>query len=258
MILDACAFAGPWPFTRLRYRSAEDLVRLMDKAGIDRAAVSPLAGVFYKNCQEANEELFFGIGKNADRLMLVAAINPTYPGWEKDLARSREVLSAVGVRLFPNYHGYELSRPEVGALCERAGEYGIPIFVSLRLQDERHHPTAFKVPAVPYTSVAELARAHPNTRFVLSMGRFGEIAAALKETAQTANLLADVAGVQGPSRCMRRLINEAGSERLLFGTELMLQYPLCARLKMEFSDLKPEESQAVYAGNLARLLSIHA
>ena len=247
MIWDACTFVGHHPFRRSQHHSVENLLRLMDKASIDRAAVSPLAGAFYPNAQEANEEIYPDIRKHADRLALIAALNPTYPGWKDDLKRSHEVLSAKGIRLFPGYHGYELDLPEVSELAS----LGLPIFISVRLWDERQHPPKFMVPAIPAASVADLANKHPGTDFVISMARYGEIATALK---QAGNLFADIAGVQGPTNCIRKLIAEVGSDRLLFATELMLQYALPARFKVDYAHLSEDDRERLHEGNLARVL----
>lgn len=248
MIIDACVFAGRNPFRHSGHHSVKDLLRLMDKAGIDRAAVTPLAGAFYPNAQEANEEIYPDIRKHADRLVLIAALNPMYPGWREDLKRSHEVLSAKGIRLFPGYHGYELDLPEVSELAS----LGLPIFISIRLWDERQHPPTCMVPAIPAASVADLANKHPGTDFVLSMGRYGEIATALK---QAGNLFADIAGVQGPTNCISKLVAEVGSDRLLFGTELMLQYALPSRYKVDYAGLAEDDRERIYEGNLAKMRS---
>ncbi len=256
MSFDACAFVGRRPFVHSRNSSVPDLVRLMDRAGIDRALVTPLSGAFYSNAHEANEEIRQEIWRKNDRLMLMAAINPAYPGWDRDLVRSAGPLRAVAIRIFPGYHKYTLTSPEVSALADQAAEMGLPVFVSIRLWDERHHPPICMVPAVPAGDVADLAIAHPATKFVLSMGRFGEIVSALKETSASGNLFADIAGVQGPTNCMRKLVAEVGSERLLFGTELMLQYALPARYKIDYGNLSDDDRRRIYASNLAGLLSI--
>lgn len=256
MIFDACAFVGRRPFVHSHNWSVPDLVRLMDKAEIDRALVTPLFGAFYQNAHEANEEIRQEIWRKNDRLTLMAAINPTYPGWEHDLARSAGPLRAAAIRIFPNYHNYKLTAPEVSALADMAGEMGLPVFVTVRLWDERHHPPMFMVPAVPAKDVADLAIAHPRTKFVLSMGRFGEIVAALKETSASGNLFADIAGVQGPTNCMRKLVAEVGADRLLFGTEMMLQYALPARYKIDYGNLSDDDRERIYASNLAGILPI--
>jgi len=249
MIWDACTFVGEWPFASLPYRTVADLLARLQAAGIARALVSPLAGAFHPDPASANAELAAGLAGHADRLHLVAACNPAWPGWERALGEAVR-LGAVGVRLFPGYHGYQLSHPEVAALASRAGELGLPVFVTLRLQDERQHPAAFQVPSVPAAAVAALARAHPGTRFVLSMARFAEISAALP---LAPNLYADLAGVQGPDGCLDRLVAELGSERLLFGSEALLQYPLPARMKLEYSDLGAADRERIGFGNLEQM-----
>ena len=254
MIVDACAFVGRRPFVHSHNRSVPNLVQLMDKAGIDRALVTPLYGAFYQNAHEANEEIRQEMWRKSHRLMLMAAINPAYPGWERDLARSAGPLHAVAIRIFPGYHNYKLTSPEVSALADMTGEMGLPVFVSIRLWDERHHPPICMVPAVPAKDVADLAIAHPRTKFVLSMGRFGEIVAALKESSEAGNLFADIAGVQGPTNCMRKLVGEVGADRLLFGTEMMLQYALPARYKVDYGNLSDDDRQRIYADNLTALL----
>jgi predicted TIM-barrel fold metal-dependent hydrolase len=242
MIWDACTSAGRHPFRRSQHHSVENLLRLMDKAGIDRAAVSPLAGAFYPNAQEANEEIRREVSNHSDRLILIAAVNPSYPGWKAGLQEAK------GVRLFPNYHGYVLDLPAVSELASS----GLPIFVSVRLWDERQHPPTCMVPAVPTANVVDLANKHPDTRFVLSMGRYAEITTVLK---QAGNIFADIAGVQGPTNCIGKLVAEVGSERLLFATELMLQYALPARYKVDYANLSEADRQRIYEGNLTDLIS---
>ena len=46
MIIDVNASLGHYPFRRLRHNTADTLVALMDRNGIDRAVVSSLHAVF--------------------------------------------------------------------------------------------------------------------------------------------------------------------------------------------------------------------
>jgi len=240
-MLDVCTFVGPWPFAPLRYERVDDLLRLMDRAGIARALVSPLQGAFYPDPGPANDVLASEVAAHPDRLFLAAAANPLWPGWEESLRQAREQWGARAVRLFPNYHGYE---PAVaGDLAEVAATLGLPVLVTVRLQDERHHPPAFLTPAVSWEAVAALAAAHPAAKVVMSMGRFAEVLEALK---RVGGLWADLAGVQGPQGCVDRLAGEAGG-RLLFGSEMLLQYPEPAMMKVAASG---QEKALVEAGRL--------
>ncbi len=256
MIFDACAWAGDYPFGRLRHRTAEDILRLMDAAGIERALVSPLQGAFYRLCSEANEELSPGIAARADRLSLAAVINPCSPGWQDDLQAAQETMGAQAVRVIPSYHAYSLSDPRMGELAEAAAGVGLPVIVTLRLEDERGHPPAFQVPAAPAAGAARLAGEHPRMKTVISMARFGEIMALAPEMAGLANLWTDIAGAQGPAMCVEKLAEAAGAGRLLFGTGLPLQYALPARLKVEVTDLLDKDKAAILAGNARGVFAV--
>jgi len=57
LIIDSNAYIGHWPFRRLRYNTADGIIELMDRCGIDKAVVGSINSVFYKNYQAGNEEL---------------------------------------------------------------------------------------------------------------------------------------------------------------------------------------------------------
>lgn len=49
-------------------------------------------------------------------------------------------------------------------------------------------------------------------------------------------------------------VTEVGADRLLFRTELMLQYALLARYKIDYGNLPEKDSQRIYANDLTGLL----
>ena len=57
MIIDINAFLGHYPFRQLRFNNAAKMVELMDGNGIDRAVVSSLHAVFYRDSHRGNAEL---------------------------------------------------------------------------------------------------------------------------------------------------------------------------------------------------------
>ena len=90
MLIDINAYIGHWPFMQLRYNTCEALSDRMSHFGVDVSVISNLNGIFYKNTQSANEELYQEIRslrRNKDRFMAFAVINPIYAGWRQDLQR---------------------------------------------------------------------------------------------------------------------------------------------------------------------------
>ena len=104
MIIDVNAYLGHWPFRQLRHNTASGLLKLMDKNGIDKAIVSSINAIFYKNCHSGNEELAAETKAHRDRLIPFATLNPEYPGWEDDLKHCHEDFGMTGLRLLPHYH----------------------------------------------------------------------------------------------------------------------------------------------------------
>ena len=56
MIVDINGYFGNWPFWPIKNRTGDDLIRLMDRYGIAKAAVCSLRGIF-DHWERGNEEL---------------------------------------------------------------------------------------------------------------------------------------------------------------------------------------------------------
>ena len=125
MLIDINAWLGSFPFRSLRDNTPETLIARMDRSGIDKAAVSQIEAVFHRNPQPANEKLAESVAPFGDRFVTMATINPTIPNWRDDLAMCHETLGMRGVRLFPQYQGYEVAGPETRAVLEACAERGL-------------------------------------------------------------------------------------------------------------------------------------
>src|SRR5687768_7602935 len=90
MIIDVNACLGHYPFRQLRFNTAATMIDLMDRNGIDRAVVSSLYAVFYRDAHRGNEELREATQRHTSRFIPVATVNPKYVGWERDLAQAIE------------------------------------------------------------------------------------------------------------------------------------------------------------------------
>lgn len=256
-VIDANAYLGEWPFRPQRHRTPAAVRRALQEAGIDRALVSPLAAIFRQDCASANAEMMRALRRRTDFFVPVPALNPAYPGWEEDLEAALAG-GAVGVRLFPSYHAYSLDDAAIRAALGRAVASGLAIFVTLRMQDERHHHPRMMVPGGrppaggPAPEVAALARALPGARIIAAMARYAEAETLLAAD----NVWLDLSGVQGPVGCVDLLAERFGAERLLMGTGAPLQYPLPAVAKIHASELPPSAREGILGRNAARLLGL--
>src|SRR5690606_31962711 len=129
---------GNWPFRRMRYNDPAGLLERLGRIGVERAWVTLLDAVMYKNVHAGNEQLAEMVA-GYEALVPVGTINPTWPGWERDLEACGGSLGFAGVRVNPNYHGWPLADGLLGELLDGAGELGLFVEVAPRMTDERHH-----------------------------------------------------------------------------------------------------------------------
>ena len=140
MLIDVNAYTGHWPFRQLKNNSCETRFQLMQASGIDISVISNLNGVFYKNTQSANEELYDELKSNSNfgnRIIPFAVINPIYSGWKDDLKKCIDKMGMRGIRLHPLYHRYDLKNSNCIELVKYVRDLNLPVALSLRIVDSR-------------------------------------------------------------------------------------------------------------------------
>jgi predicted TIM-barrel fold metal-dependent hydrolase len=241
MIIDVNAHLGPFAFRRLRHQSANELTRLMDSKGIDRAIVSSAAAITHRNTQPANEDLAAEVAPHPDRFIPFAVINPSYAGWEDDLSACLD-LGFRGLRLYPNWHSYELTSEPCLDLVDHATDRGMIISIPIRVEDPRQRSWLVDVPDVPLDAIAALVSARPNARFHLVNGNgFVRSPLGMKNGSLPANYRIDIARLDVILRDeIETLLTDLGPDRLLFGTGIPFQYPDPALAKLDVLNPSPE------------------
>lgn len=140
MLVDINAYVGHWPFRQRIYNTCAERLERMKRFGVDVSVISNLNGIFYKNPQTSNEELYAEIRSSKsfhDRFIPFAVINPIYAAWRDHFETSVSQLGMKGVRLYPKYHGYALTDPACVELVKRARDRGLPVGLCLRMVDSR-------------------------------------------------------------------------------------------------------------------------
>jgi predicted TIM-barrel fold metal-dependent hydrolase len=139
MLIDINTHVGHWPFRKLRNNTCNARLQAMNNHGIAISVVSNLNGLFYKNVQSANDELYQELKSDKlfhNRFIPIATINPLYAGWQNDL-RDSVKMGMKGVRLYPDYHGYKLEDYACIELIKQARDLGLIVSFALRIVDSR-------------------------------------------------------------------------------------------------------------------------
>ncbi len=253
MIIDVNAYVGHWPFRQLRHNTVSGLLRQMDRNGIDRAVVSSIHGIFYKDAHAANEELARETRRHLDRLIPFATLNPTYAGWEEDLRRCASDLGLSGIRLYPQYHGYGLTDESGLELVDAATKLGWPIQVPMRVVDRRQR---HRLDVADDLAAGEMQKAislRPKTRwmFLNSVGVTGKAAPG------SARFLVEISRLTAVlQRSIQTTLEASGPKHLAFGTGMPFKVPAPQFLKLEILDASKSVKERIAWRNAAEMLGI--
>ena len=258
MIIDANTYLGHWPFRQLRYNTAEKLVELMNSNGIDKAVVSSINAIFYKNCQSGNEELAMEIREHRDHFIPFATLNPMYPGWEDELKLCAETFNMNGIRMFPHYHNYKLTDDASMRLIHEATQRSMPISIPIRVVDRRQRHWLDSARDLSLSEIEEIIRQCPETTFILTNGIGWENSQLVKdEFFKSCNFLIEISRLTSVlQESIPRLLDALGPTKLAFGTGMPFKYPRPAMLKVDILEATEEVKERIYWRNIAEILNI--
>jgi predicted TIM-barrel fold metal-dependent hydrolase len=255
-LIDANAWLGHYPFRAVPDNTAEGLLRLMDRHGIEQAVVSSLHCVFYSDAHSGNEELARWLKPHRDRLIPCATLSPAYPGWQQDLRQCRDEWEMRALRLFPSHHRFSLAAPQCIEMVRAATQRGMHVAIPLRLEDRRQQHWMDQAADVSLADVAGLARACPQANIVVLEAIGVESSSFVTDPAlagaQVFFEFSRMATVL--QRTIPTLLDRLGPQRVVFGTGMPLKIPGPAVLKLALLDAPPAVKAQLAAGNIERLI----
>ena len=257
MIVDLNVLLGRWPFFSHQYETVEGLLELMDRAGIDRAAVTSLNSVFYYDCELGNHEVGRACAQHADRLLPFSVLNPNLLGWKAHLHECADAYGIRGIKLHPDYHKFSLLGEGAAQVMEEARRLGLLVYIQTSLLDLRHHPGYCFVPEVPIGEVAQAVERYSDNTFVVAGAKhFRTRARELFDAATGENFYAVTDGLGGPFDGLGELVEHVGAHRLLFGTRTPLLYAEAARDVVDQSMIDEHAKRLIMGENATALLGL--
>jgi len=285
---DALAALSPQPGS-----TEERLARLAARTGIQLPPRDPtaLAGRWLAEMEKHGVERLMtfaslpeeipavaeAVGAGAGRLSACALVNPTAPG----CAERVEALLASGrfrgVLLFPAMHHFHPAGREAASLFDVLDRYAAPVFVHcgiliVKMRDLLGLPRPYDLSYANPLGLVPVANRCRRIPFILPHFGAGFFRETLMAGMQCENIHVDtsssnswmsaVPGIDGLAEVFRRALGVFGHERILFGTDSGT-FPAGwradrraeQRQALSEAGATPEQQQAIFAGNAARLLA---
>ena len=213
MYFDAAAFCGNWPYYRLEDSDPAKMLEKLKKEGIEGGFLSSLDAIFYNDPWEADGPLIASVRETEWKVAM--CVNPTLP-WAEELLCQGKEQGAGAVRLYPCIHGYQEDDECAVAICRLAGQLGLPVLMTLRVEDVRM-AYLLQQAEPDLQRVGNLIRRCGDTKFVISNCMVHQV----EELPQSRNVWFDTAGFKGDFYLEQQ--NRIDPDRILFGSFAPLQ-----------------------------------
>jgi predicted TIM-barrel fold metal-dependent hydrolase len=236
--VDHNALVGPYPFRAVPEPTPERLEAELARLGIQRAWVGYVPSIFYRDVAAGNDALLVALEGHRMRLDPALAVNPVYPGWEREVERARAE-GAPAVRTYPTHYGFAASGPEMAALAAACAERGLELLLTVRIEDARQRHRLDVAPELLGADVRAAVRAHPRLRLVVANAdrAFIEEAHFGATPNEAGRIRWDIAWLWGPpDDQLSALFRTVGHDRFVFGTHFPFRLPDAALARLALAE----------------------
>ena len=243
-----------WPGRRLPDDDTAGLLRRLDQHGITEAWAGSFEGILHRDVAAVNTRLAEACAATRGRLRAFGTVNPTLPNWEDDVRRCHEIHRMPGIRLHPNYHGYDLRDARFRRLLELAAARALLVQLVCLIEDTRTQNPLLSVPDVDVAPLGEAMSAVPKAKvLLLNSGKVVETPA-FDRLVRSPGIFVDTARVEtvgGVGRVLRKL----PKGRVVFGSHAPFFIYESAVIKLFESDLSDAEVRSLVDENPRALLA---
>ena len=255
-MIDVNVNLSRWPFRRLVGDEPDSLVAGLRKRNVTQAWAGTFDGILHKDLSSANERLANDCRRHGQGILVpFGSINPKLPDWQEDLRRCQEEYKMPGIRLHPNYHGYDLKDPVFAELLHLAAVRRLVVQLAVCMEDERTQHPLMRVPPMDLAPLPDVIKNEPGVRLVvLNSDPLHDLEVAQKLTA-TGRVSFDIAMLESVGG-VARLARGISVQHVLFGSHYPLFYFESALLKVREAGFTNAEARAVLEENAGRLLGV--
>ncbi len=242
--IDMHTHMGPFYGTYLPEAELETMIATMDRENIEWIISAPHSALF--DPIGRNSEIRAAMAKYPDRIKGYFVVNPHYvDNLDEELADYDEVEGYVGFKVLPDYHKYPLTGEKYRKMYEFANERGL-----LLLSHTWGH-SSYNPPQM----MGQLAREYPNMTFLLGHSAPGETDVAIKLAKELPNVYLELCDTGRLNGMIGKMVREAGSVKVLFGTDFPWYDPNYMLGSVLFSGIGDDDIVNIIRNNAVRLVS---
>ena len=245
-VIDAHAHLGPYFNFYIPHPNAGTMVEVMDRLGIAQSWISSIPACS-PDVPRGNELTAAAVRDYPGRFVGYASVNPHYPERVRpELERSFDELGLTLIKLHPMMVQYPVTGPAYEPVWRFASERRTIVLSHTWAGDTTCSPKDF----------GPLAKAYPDIAFMLghSGGTPAGYVEAIRVAQEHPNIYLDLCRSAMSAHWVERIVNEAGPDKVLLGTDLPFIDPTYLIGRIACTRLSDADKRKVFAGNAEGLL----
>ena len=244
-VIDMHVHMGPFQGIYFPNPSAEDMIRTMNRCGVKMAVSSSHAALIDSR---ANKDMEKVVSKYPDRFRAYWVINPNYPERIPDeIAQFSESSGFVGFKFLSDYHKYPITSPRYEPALRYADENGLLVLMHTWGNSRYDSPKL----------VEKLAEKYHRAIFLMGHSGYGEWAKSIQVARDYPNVYLELCAAYRVNGIIDWMVQEAGSHKMLFGTDLPWFNPHYGIGCVLFSRITDEDRHNILHLNAEKLLRSH-
>ena len=220
-------------------QNAEEMIRQMDEAGVDRAVVFSFIE------KTDNNYVSEMVKKFHDRLVGYALVNSFDSDADQQFLHAIFDLGLRGLKMDTPRRAFSLNDFDLlDPILSICNSYHLPVIAYGANDNPFTHPYKF----------GEMAVRYPNANFILAhMGILFATGQAIEMAKTHRNIYIETSNVNASA--IRDAVKKAGAEKVLFGTDSPFSFFKITKLTVEMSVTTSRELDLVNGENMQRILS---
>ncbi|MBM3738014.1 MAG: metal-dependent hydrolase [Acidobacteria bacterium] len=252
-MIDTNVYLSRYPFRRLPGDEPQELVGKLVRGGVERAWCGSFDALLHRDLGSVNRRLADDCRRYGNGLLVpFGCVNPAMPDWREELRRCHEDYRMPGIRVHPNYHGYQLGDASFAELLKAATLRRMIVQIPVLMEDERTQHPVVRVAPEDVSKLADPVASVPGAQVQLLNHSQRAPADVMRRLMSAGQVYVDIAMVEN-THGIDQLLSLVPKERVTFGSYYPFYYWESAALKLQEAALLAPDRDAIVRGNATRL-----
>lgn len=220
-----------------------DMITSMDNIGVEKACISPHMALS-SDIDLGNRFMMDTVIKYPERFVGFFTYNPHYTElMETELPIYFKIPGIKGIKIHQGLHKTTIKNPEYRHAYDFSNKYKLPILI---------HTWSMET----IKNIEDLSSEYPDAIFI--MGHFGVVPDSMKYAVKVIKSRKNVYGDTAVSMMFEKnlewLVDLAGEDRVLYGTDMPFMDPRICHGRVLHSDLKDSAKEKILGKNMQTIL----